>query len=121
MLSASGGGFMKRRHLLALLGGTAAASAVLHPHAQQPVRRHRLGVLVYSSPDRDPNVQLFVNALRELGHVEKQNVEIEYRFGEGKPERLDGLAAELVQLKPDVIFATGGEVTSSVAAATRTI
>jgi putative ABC transport system substrate-binding protein len=45
-----------------------------------------------------------------MGYVPGKTVAIEYRFAEGKPERLPELAAELVQLKPDVIFAFGGEV-----------
>jgi ABC-type uncharacterized transport system substrate-binding protein len=50
-----------------------------------------------------------------------QHIDIEYRFAEGKPERLRDLAAELVRTKPDVIFALGGDVTPFVARATQTI
>jgi putative ABC transport system substrate-binding protein len=47
-------------------------------------------------------------ALHELGYIEGQNITIEYRYSEGKPERAAGLAAELVRLKVDVIVAAGG-------------
>jgi putative ABC transport system substrate-binding protein len=59
--------------------------------------------------------------MRELGYVESQNILIEYRYAEGKPDRLRGLAAELVAIKPDLIFALGGDVAPSVRAATSTI
>src|SRR5215831_6194864 len=49
----------------------------------------------------------FVQGMRELGYVDGKNVVIEARFGDGKIERAPGLAAELVQLKVDVIVATG--------------
>src|SRR4029434_3876835 len=47
-------------------------------------------------------------ALRELGYVEGQNIAIEYRYGEGKLDRLPELAAELVRLKVDIIVVAGG-------------
>src|SRR4029450_2700887 len=60
----------------------------------------------------DPQVQravgFFRQALRELGHVEGQSVAIEYRWAEGKSERLLDLATELVRLKVDVIVTNGG-------------
>ena len=45
-----------------------------------------------------------------MGYVDGKTIAIEYRFAEGNPERLSDLAAQLVQLKPDVIFAFGGDV-----------
>jgi putative ABC transport system substrate-binding protein len=59
--------------------------------------------------------------LRELGYTEGQNIDIEYRFAEGKAERLPALAAELVERKPDVVFALGGDVAPLVSKATQTI
>jgi putative ABC transport system substrate-binding protein len=44
--------------------------------------------------------------LRELGYVDGQSISVEYRFAEGKPERLGDLAADLVRLKPDVLFSS---------------
>ena len=49
-------------------------------------------------------------ALRELGYIEGQNIAIEYRYSEGKPDRVPELAAELVRLKVDIIVVSGGPV-----------
>lgn len=89
--------------------------------AQQPRRLSRLGVLLYSDPKADPNLALFRQALTELGYAEGQNLSIEYRFAEGKPQRLPALAASLVSAKPDVIFALGGDVVPAAQKATKTI
>ena len=110
---------MKRREFITLLGG-AAACLPLPLRAQAP-RRPRLGILIYSTPERDPNAQSFLRGLRDLGYIAGQNIDIEYRFAEGKPERLRGLVAELMWMKPDVIFALGGDVTPFVVRATQTI
>jgi len=112
---------MRRREFVA---GVAAVVAVKQPFrtdAQQPARRPRVGILIYSTPDGDPNTQAFVEGLRQLGYVDGQNVTFEYRFAQGRPERLPELAADLVGSKPDVIFALGGDVTPHVAKAAQTI
>ena len=98
-----------------------AAAWPIAARAQQAARRPRLGILIYSTPERDPNTQSFLRGLRDLGYIDGQNIDIEYRFAEGKPERLRDLAAELVRTKPDVIFALGGDVTPFVGRATQTI
>jgi putative ABC transport system substrate-binding protein len=64
----------------------------------------RIGMLA-SSPS-DPLVEAFRQGLRELGYVEGRNISIEYRWVEGRNERLPGLAAELVRLNVDVIVAS---------------
>jgi ABC-type uncharacterized transport system substrate-binding protein len=72
--------------------------------AQQPARIHRIGILSPSSESffsaRD---EAFRRRLRELGYVEGKNILIEYRYAEGKSERLPDLVAELVGLKVDVM------------------
>jgi len=76
--------------------------------AQQAGKIPRIGVLRQgSSPD--PLVEAFRQGLRELGYAEGRNVSIEYRWAEGRAERLPALAAELVRLKVDVIVASGVE------------
>jgi putative ABC transport system substrate-binding protein len=110
---------IERREFFALLGGVAAALPL--PVRAQQTPRPRLGVLIYSTPERDPNTQSFLRALRDLGYIDGQNIDIEYRFAEGKPERLRDLAVELVRTKPNVIFALGGDVTLFVVRATQTI
>jgi len=76
--------------------------------AQEPARIPRIGILIPPSASYfSAQVEAFRQRLRELGHVEGNNIVIEYRYAEGKLERLPALAAELVRLKVDVIVATG--------------
>ncbi len=92
---------MKRREFITLLGGAAAAWPVA-AWAQQP-KKPRIGVLVVANPE--PFWGQFREGLRELGYVEGQNIEIEFRSAEGKLIALPDLAAKLVQLKVDIIVA----------------
>lgn len=72
--------------------------------AQQPKHVPRVGFLVPGSASSySERIEAFLQGLRELGHVEGQNIIIEYRYTEGSRDRLPVLAAELVQLKVDVI------------------
>ena len=84
------------------LGLLCAPIAAAQPAAKVP----RIGILRTGSPP-DPFVEAFREGLRELGYVEGQNVNIEYRWAEGRDDRLPSLAAELVRLKVDVIVAGG--------------
>ena len=111
---------IRRRELIAVLGGTAVAWP-LAVRAQQSKRIPRIGVLLFGTPDTEPNLPAFLQGLRELRYVEGQNITIEYRYAEGKPDRLRGLAGELVAIKPDLIFALGGDVAPSARVATNTI
>ena len=87
--------------------------------AQQPAKMTRLG---YFAPSRIPHLlDALKDALRELGYVEGQNLEIEYRFAEGQPETFDELAAELVGLSPDAIVTFATPPTMAVKRATATI
>jgi putative ABC transport system substrate-binding protein len=89
--------------------------------AQPQGRTYRVGVLVFSTPTADPNVPVFREALRAAGYVEGRNLALEFRYAEGKPERLKLLAEELAQLRPDLIYAIGGDVVPFAQRATRTI
>ena len=72
--------------------------------AQQPAGIPRIGKLIAASASIDAaRDEAFRQRLRELGYVEGKNIVIEYRYAEGKLERLPELAAELVHLKVDVI------------------
>jgi len=72
--------------------------------AQKPARIHRIGILFASSASvQSARIDAFRQRLRELGYVEGKNIVIEYRYADGKRERLPELAAELVGLKVDVI------------------
>jgi putative ABC transport system substrate-binding protein len=109
----------RRDTILALLLLGAAPFAALAQQAGKAVPR--LGVLLFGTPETDPNLNAFRQGLRKLGRVEGQNIAIEYRYAAGKPERLRDLAAELVSMKPDVILALGGDVAPFPRAATSTI
>ncbi|HEU4638655.1 MAG TPA: ABC transporter substrate-binding protein, partial [Candidatus Binatia bacterium] len=76
--------------------------------AQQPARIPRIGILISGSASlNSARVEAFRQRLREHGYVEGKNIVIEYRYADGKRERLPDLAAELVGLKVDVIVTTG--------------
>src|SRR2546430_4131271 len=99
-----------------------ALSAPLAADAQPTGKVYRIGYLAPGSATvSQPFVEAFREGLRELGLVEGQNIVIDYRFAEGRFDRLPDLAAELVRLRVDVIMA--GPTPPAVAAqkATRTI
>jgi len=76
--------------------------------AQQLKKVPRIGFLAAQSPVvSDPRYEVFRKRLTELGYTEGKNIVIEYRYAEGKLERLPDLAADLVRLKVDVIVASG--------------
>src|SRR5437016_8908835 len=91
--------------------------------AQQPGRVPRIGFLSVTSPsDRPPLLDAFRQGLRELRWVEGQNIVIDYRYAEGRVDRLPDLAAELVRLKVDLIVASAGtQAATAATTATETI
>jgi len=112
---------MRRRELLVAFG----ASAVAAPHAsvaQQARIPARVGFLANSDATSLAHyVDAFRQGLRELGYLEGRTVAIEYRYAEGKHERLPDLAAELVRLEMDVIVTEGTSATLAARNATRII
>jgi putative tryptophan/tyrosine transport system substrate-binding protein len=88
--------------------------------AQQPAKVFRMGVLS-ARAGIEPRDEVFRQRLRELGYVEGQNLTIEWRFSNGKLDRLDSLAAELVRLKVDVIFGNNTPTIQAAKKATTTI
>jgi len=91
--------------VLILLLAFAVLVMPLAGEAQQAGKVARIGLLRPGSPP-DPFVEAFKQGLRELGYVEGQTITIEYRWAEGRDERLPGLAADLVRRKVDVIVAS---------------
>ena len=90
--------------------------------AQQPKKVPRIGFLTApSSSAVAGRTEAFRQGLRELGYVEGKNIVVEWRFAEGKVDRLPGLAAELVRLKVDIIVTGGLGGTRAANEATNTI
>ena len=88
--------------------------------AQSVAKMPRIGILTPTS-DPNPDIEAFRQGLRDLGYMEGQSIALEYRFAEGRFERLPELAAELVRLKVDIILAEGGQATAAARHATETI
>src|SRR5215831_10903617 len=115
---------MRFARLAALAATTFALfAAPLAAEAQQAGKMPRIGLLSLTSPsDRPPLLDAFRQSLRELGWVEGQNIVIDYRYAEGRVDRLPDLAAELVRLKVDLIVASAGtQVATAAKNATETI
>ena len=113
---------MRRRDLLSILG-SAAAAWTFPARAQQPSKMPIIGLLGSKSPDLwKDRLNAFRQGLGEVGYTEGQNVTIEYRWAEGRNERLQALAADLVKQEVSVIV-TLGSTPSAIAAkqATATI
>ena len=104
-----------RRQFITLLGGTAAAWPFA-AHAQQPARVPRIGII-----DDAPMWHSFRQALRELGYVEGQSINYDYRYSAGVPGRLATAVGELVRRPVDLIATFGTPPTEAAKAATTTI
>ena len=106
-----------RRELLIALGALATPFSSL---AQQPGKIWRVGILL-SQSGPGPNTDAFRDQMRILGYIEGRNLSIEYRWSAGADERLPALAAELVQLRVDVIVTSAGLPPAAAKRATSTI
>jgi putative ABC transport system substrate-binding protein len=112
---------MDRRAFLAGTGAVLLATP-LAAEAQQARKVPRVGYLsVFSSSNPYPPSEAFWQGLHDLGWVEGQNIAIEWRFAEGKAQRLPDLAAELVRLRVDLIFAETTPAARAAKQATTTI
>jgi len=97
---------MRRREFVTLLGG--AVAWPLAAHAQQPTKLRTIGFSGQSTRSSESElVAAFTQRLHELGWIENRTVVIEYRWSEGRAERVVQIAAEFVRLKVDVIVTSG--------------
>ena len=100
---------MKKAAVPSILIAVVLLALAVIAGAQQPKKIRQIGVSIAGLTQQclhpPPRIRL---ALRDLGYLEGKNIAIEYRFAEGKLDRLPDLAAELVSLKVDVIVADGG-------------
>jgi putative ABC transport system substrate-binding protein len=116
---------MERRAFIA--GALALLAGPLAPKAQPAGKLYRIGYLTagvtpnFGPPPSQTSLEIFRWSLRELGYVERRDFVIEGRFADAKPGRLPNLAAELVALGVDVIYANGRESTKAAKDATATI
>jgi ABC-type uncharacterized transport system substrate-binding protein len=115
---------MKRREFIALVGGAAAWPLVAH--AQQDERMRRVAVFSgaatdTSDPEGQANIAAFLQALRQLGWIKGQNLQIDYRVGANDAERMRKQAAELAGLAPDVIISAGASSMGPLLQATRSV
>ena len=87
--------------------------------AQQPVKVPRIGYVIGSGPG--PLVDAFRQGLRDFGYIEGKNILVEYRYAEGKTDRIASLVAELVQLPVDVLVSTTGRAILAAKQITKTV
>jgi len=100
---------MKQLFSILLVVAVAVVVVAAIAQAQQPKKIPRIGYLSPTDAARESTrAEVIRLALRELGYIEEQNIAIEYRYTEGKTNRLPELAAELVRLKVEIIVAAGG-------------
>src|SRR5215475_7155033 len=114
---------MRRREFITLLGGAAAAWP-LKAGAKQAERMRRVGVLM-GYPEGDPQAQANVTALSQglqsLGWIEGRNVQIDYRWAGGDPDKARTFARELIATMPDVMLSSTNQVTRIEQQETQTI
>ena len=111
---------LRRREFITLLGGTAAWP--LAARAQQPVKVWRVGwIWIGRSVGISPELAGFRQGLQDFGYVEGKNIIVEYRFAEGRTDRITDLVAELMQIGPDVLVGLGNPVITALKNATTTI
>jgi putative ABC transport system substrate-binding protein len=114
---------MRRREFITLLGGAAASvSLPFAAHAQQSRKVPRIGVLLPGTPASfSRRTKAFLEGLRDLGYLEGQTIEIEWKWGQDRVEGLPELAAELVRRNVEVIVTGGTPAAKALKGATGTI
>ena len=100
---------MRRRQFATLgVAGAGLLAFRTSSRAQQPSNLPRIGWIWHGRSTGPPDEMTgFRQGLQEFGYVDGQNVIVDYRFAEGQSDRIVGLAAELMQLRPDVLVVVG--------------
>jgi putative ABC transport system substrate-binding protein len=97
-----------RRDVLAFIGAGALLATGLSRAQQSAAKLHRIAFLgTGAAAPMKASIEAFKNALQEQGYVEGKNIHVEYHWGEDKPERLSGLAQDLVARKMEIIVVWG--------------
>jgi putative tryptophan/tyrosine transport system substrate-binding protein len=114
---------MKKAALGSMLFAGALLAVAVTVEAQQPKKVPRIGYLSGAGDPSNPgpNVEAFRRGLQELGYIEGKNILVEYRYIEGKRDRVPSLVAELVQLKVDVLVSPNLPAIRAAKQATKTI
>jgi putative ABC transport system substrate-binding protein len=114
---------MKKAGVLSILFVVALLAVAVIADAQQPKKVPRIGYLSGAGDPSNPgpNVEAFRRGLQELGYIEGKNILVEYRYIEGKRDRIPSLVAELVQLKVDVLVSPNLPAIRAAKQATKTI
>jgi putative tryptophan/tyrosine transport system substrate-binding protein len=111
---------MKKAASTLFISATLILTPVYLAYAQKQATIPRIGVLLLGAPP-NANLDAFIHGLQELGYIEGKNIFVEYRFAEGKADRLPELAMELVRLKVAAIFTTGTPAIFALKRATNTV
>jgi putative ABC transport system substrate-binding protein len=113
---------MRKAGVFSILFVVVLFAVAIIAEAQQPTKVPRIGYLSSASPSAGSSrIEAFRQGLRELGYVEGKSLVVEWRYAEGKLDRLPALAAELVRLKVDIIVSASPPVTGAAKDATVTI
>jgi putative ABC transport system substrate-binding protein len=112
---------MRKAAVLSILVIAVQLTVGVKAEAQQATRIPRIGFLFGGGSKDQPHLESFRQGLRELGYIEGKNIQIEYRYAEGRNDTLPGFAAELVGLQVEVILTTTGSSNRAVLTATSTI
>ena len=104
---------MNKRKLGSFVLSVMLLALSVSAQAQQPKKVPRIGYLSSADAANDfPRAEAIRLALRTLGYIEGENIAIDYRYTEGKIDRLPELVAELVRLRVDIIVVAGGDHTN---------
>ena len=114
-------GKRKRNQVFGFVLSSLILALSFHAEAQQQPKIPRIGFIMADAYGPDPRLDAFRQGLRELGYLEQKNLAVEYRFAEGKEDRLAKIVAELIASNVEIILTDGTAVTRVVKNATKTI